>query len=405
MSLAPVSDVHRSRLLLLTVVVALLGVADGVYLTLVHLDYEVGRASVGSLCHKLSATGCSVTAGRFGDIAGVPVATLGAAGSLAIAVLATIAWTRRAKWEDPFRQAVLVLAGCTVAASLTMAVISTMEGQWCPFCVAWYGLNGLLAHLAWRGRDVHVAWRDAVDDTLGAPAMIAAVVLGATVAGTMSWYHGRAAELEAERDAEMIPMLVEELRKNPPQALEMPDAHRRGAENPEVVIVEFGDFECPHCARLFDGVEQYVASTSRHVQVVFAHYPLGQACNPEVDDRHKYACGAAKAAECAAAQGKFWEFAEHLFAHQDDLSPEDLRDHAATLKLDVPAYDRCLVDPATSDRIRADIELGSKVKITGTPTFFINGYKWTGAMPPKVLAGVIEGLLTTEPTAAPAAAP
>jgi protein-disulfide isomerase len=245
-----------------------------------------------------------------------------------------------------------------------------------------------------------VGWRDAIDDTLGAPAIVAAIVFGATVVPAMSWYNARKLELEAERNADVIPQLVAELKKNPPRKLDLPNAPRKGATDPEVVLVEFADFECPHCAKLFNGVEEYFASTDRRVQLVFAHYPLGKACNPDVDDRHKYACFAAAAAECASTQGKFWEYAAHLFANQGDLEPDDLREHAQTVGLDLSAYDKCIDDPATAARIKEDVALGGEIEITGTPTFFINGYRWSGAMPPSVLAGVVDGLLA-EPAAAP----
>jgi protein-disulfide isomerase/uncharacterized membrane protein len=396
-SLLTVSDKQRSMLLALVVLVALLGVADGVYLTIVHIEYDVGKAGIGTMCHKLSATGCSVTAGRFGNIYGIPVATIGAGGALATAVLGVIAWMRRAKWEDPYRQALLVLATLSVGASIVMASVSLSEGSWCPFCVAWYVLNAALAWLTWRTRDVHVGWRDAIDDMLGPPAVIAALVFGATVAGTMSWYRSAHDELEAERNAEFVPKLVEELRKDPPREIDITDSPSKGADDPEVTIVEFGDFQCPHCAKLFHGVEEYAKGSSRRVKIVFAHYPLGQSCNPNVDDRHKFACGAAIASECAGQQGKFWEYATTLFDNQDDLEPTDLREYAKDTGLDIEKYDRCLVDPAAAARVHADVERGAKVEITGTPTFLINGYKWTGAMPPSLLAGVIDRLLEVEP--------
>ena len=78
---------------------------------------------------------------------------------------------------------------------------------------------------------------------------------------------------------------------------------------------------------------------------------------------------------------------------------------ATEVGLDVAQYDRCVVDPSVADRIGADVELGAKVNITGTPTFLINGYKWTGAMPPSVLAGVIDGLLAADAAAATASKP
>ncbi len=374
-------------------VVALLGVADGLYLTLVHLDYEVGRAGLASACHQFSSTGCSVTAGRFGDLVGIPVATLGMAGALAIAVLTAAAWRRRDRWEDPYRAGIVVLASIALVVSLAMGVFSVMESAWCPFCVAWYGINAAQLWLALRIRDRALAWRDVLDDALGLPSVVAAGVFALTVVGTMSWYGRQRAALEQERDAAIIPALVAELRQTPPLEVGVPDAPRRGPADAEVVLVEFGDFQCPHCRKLFLGIEEYLATTGRRVAVEFAHFPLDKSCNPRVDTRHEHACAAAVAGECARRQDRFWELAAVLFEHQDDLEREQLRGYAGEVGLDVAAFDRCMVDPTAADKVALDAELGMAYGITGTPTFFINGYKWTGAMPPQVLAGVIEGLL------------
>jgi protein-disulfide isomerase/uncharacterized membrane protein len=383
--------------LVLAVLIALLGVADGVFLSIVHLDYEVGRKGLSTTCQAFSATGCSVTAGRFGDIAGVPVATIGAAGALATAVVAAIAWSRRARYEDPFRQALWALAASSVAASLVMATISLSEGSWCPFCVAWYGINAALAWLAWKIRDPHTRWADTIDDTLGAPAIVAALVFATAIVPTMMWYGRRKVELQAERDAEIVPMLVAELKKTPPRDLPLAGAPAKGPDDAEVVLVEFGDFECSHCARLFETLSEYTATTDRRVKVIFAHYPIGAACNPDVQDLHKHACAAATAAECASQQGKFWEYAGQLFANQADLEDDDLGDYATKVGLDITAYEACLRDPATAARIAQDIRLGGEIEITGTPTFFVNGYKVPGALSPTALAKVIDGLLADAP--------
>lgn len=396
-SLGPVTEAARARFLVLVVLVALLGVADGVFLSMIHIDYEVGGTGLATTCKTFSATGCSITAGRFGDIYGVPVATIGAAGALATAVVAGVAWTRRDRYEDPFRQALWALAATSLAASLVMATISLSEGSWCPFCVAWYAINGALAWLAWKIRDPHTGWGDTIDDTLGAPAIVAVLVFAAAIVPTMSWYGQRKAALQAERDDEIVPQLVAELKKTPPRALSLPDAPKKGPDDAEVVLIEFGDFECSHCARLFETLGEYTASTDRSVQVIFAHYPIGSACNPDVQDLHKHACAAATAAECASTQGKFWEYAALLFANQGDLDDDDLRDYATQVGLDVAAYETCLRDPATAARIAQDIALGGEIEITGTPTFFINGYRAPGGLPASALAKVIDGLVGDAP--------
>jgi protein-disulfide isomerase/uncharacterized membrane protein len=395
-SLFAVPDKPRSMLLALVVLVALLGVADGLYLTMVHIEYDAGRAGVGAVCHQFSATGCSVTAGRFGDIRGIPVATIGAAGALAIAVTGAYAWTRRNRYEDPARQVLVVLAMFSLAASVVMASVSLSEGSWCPFCVAWYGLNGALAWLTWKARDPHLGPSDMLDDVLGVPTIVAALVFGGTVFGVMQWYGPTRENMRLEVAAERLPELLAELRKEPRKDIDVTGAPSKGASDPEVTIIEFGDFQCPHCARLFKAVEEYASTSSRRVKVVFAHYPIGASCNPNVPDNHKFACGAAIAAECAARQDKFWPYASTLFDHQDDLTAEDLRDYAGEVGLDVAEYDRCLVDPTIAARVRADIERGVQVDITGTPTFLINGYKWTGALPAPRLTAMIDALLASE---------
>jgi len=373
------------------VLFALLGAADGLYLSFVHVDLEVGRGAMSQVCHRFSSTGCNVTAGRFGDLFGIPVATFGLAGSLAIAVLAVVAWRRRGRWEDPYRSTLVVLASITIAASITMAIFSVLEDAFCPFCVAWYFVNLGIAWAAWRCRDHELGVRDTLDDSIGTPALVAAVIFGVTLYGTTALMHRQKVGLEAERDAVVIPAIATELLAQTPQLVEVPGAPSKGPDDAEVTFVEFGDFECPFCRKLFFGLEHY-AQTSGHT-IVFAHYPLDSACNPHVERRHPHACLAAFASECARQQDKFWEYAEKLFDNQGALERDDLLGYANELGLGAAEFTTCLDAPATRDKIRADLELGMQLGITGTPTFFTNGYKWTGALPPSILAGVIEAVL------------
>jgi protein-disulfide isomerase/uncharacterized membrane protein len=389
------------RPFLLLVLFALLGAADGLYLSFVHVDLEVGRGALSQVCHRFSSTGCNVTAGRFGDLYGIPVATYGLAGSLAIAVLAAVAWRRRERWEDPYRSTLVVLATIAVAASVVMAIFSFLEGAFCPFCVAWYFINVGIAWLAWRCRDAALGVRDTLDDSIGTPALLAALVFGATLFGTTAMMRTQKAELEAERDAVVIPAIAAELLAQRPQTVEVPDAPSKGPADAEVTFVEFGDFECPYCRKLFFGLEHYAQTSGHTTRIVFAHYPLDSACNPDVERRHPNACLAAFASECARQQDKFWEYAEKLFDNQSALQRDDLLGYATELGLDTPSFTTCLDAPATRDKIRADLELGAALGITGTPTFFTNGYKWTGALPPSILAGVVEAVIAGRAPDAP----
>src|SRR5688572_27406268 len=165
--------VSRSIALVVFIALACLGVCNGVYLTLVHVDYEVGLNSVSSVCHALTSAGCSVTAGRFGAVGPIPVATIGFAGALSMGLLGIAALRRRRLPRDPLRSMLLALAVVSVVISIVMASLSALEGSFCPFCLAWYAVNLGLALAAWGFRD-RIPWSEMLGDITGGAAFAAA---------------------------------------------------------------------------------------------------------------------------------------------------------------------------------------------------------------------------------------
>ena len=132
---------HQS-LGLLVVILAVAGMADGVYLSLVHVDYELGKPTeLAKVCSQLAPAGCLVTTGRFGSLLGIPVALWGLGGAAATAVVAGVAFVHRRERHDPWRGTTFALGAASVLASITMAMLSSLEGSYCPFCVLWYGIN------------------------------------------------------------------------------------------------------------------------------------------------------------------------------------------------------------------------------------------------------------------------
>ena len=145
-----------------------------------------------------------------------------------------------------------------------------------------------------------------------------------------------------------------------------------GDENAPVVIVEFTDFECPFCSRANATVKELIENNPGKVRLVFKHNPLGI---------HKNARLAHQAAEAAAMQGKFWDYYQLLFDNQKALSREDLLGYAAQLGLDVAAFEKDLDSDTIKNRVAADISQGESVNVKGTPHFFINGTRFSGARP------------------------
>ncbi len=389
---------HRRALALAGVVLlALAGVADGIYLSLVHIDLELGGGGIGRLCHALSRTGCEVTGGRYGALFGLPVALVGAAGALATLVVALLALARRRDDRHPSHAALVGLAAASVAASLLMALLSALEGGYCPFCVVWYGINALLLVLALVAarRPLAELAPAAVQSPASAPGLVALGVFAAGLGGGAHWYGGAFARSEAALDARVRHDLDAILARPPLRGLDLQGNPRRrvGGPGEPVTIVEFSDFECPYCRQLWDHTERYFAATARPLEVVFVNYPLDAACNPAARaGMHEHACLAALASECADRQGRFWDYADRVFEHQPDLARATLLGHADALGLDRVSFETCLDDPATRTAIDADLTLARAAGVTGTPTVVIGGYKITGVVRRPLLDALLDAI-------------
>ncbi|MFT3922567.1 MAG: thioredoxin domain-containing protein [Myxococcales bacterium] len=150
-------------------------------------------------------------------------------------------------------------------------------------------------------------------------------------------------------------------------ALDLSDSPVRGAPMAKVTIVEFSDFECPHCGAAHPVLSGILQEFDGKVNLVFKNYPL---------DGHKNAMPAALAAVAAGKQGKFWELADKLFEHQRELSPEKIRELAQSVGLDMAKFDADVASDAVRARVAQDKQEGARVKIEGTPTLFVDGHQY-----------------------------
>jgi protein-disulfide isomerase len=154
--------------------------------------------------------------------------------------------------------------------------------------------------------------------------------------------------------------------------------------------VEFSDFECGHCANFHRSLVSVLRRFGRGIRVVFHHFPLDAACNRKLTARfHPQACLAAVASECAAEQGKFWQYHDILFDNQQRLDRQSLIAYAARLKLDGARFSACLESPATLARVESDITTGVDLGVDSTPTLFINGRLVKGTLEPDLLTDAV----------------
>lgn len=138
----------------------------------------------------------------------------------------------------------------------------------------------------------------------------------------------------------------------------------QGPADAPVTIVIFSDFECGFCSRLAEMLEEVRVAYPEEVRVVFKNYPLRG---------HRFSLRAAQAALAAGTMGKFWEFHDRLFQNFDQLNEKKLEEIRDSLGLDKEAFTTQMQAPQVLDAIRSDMRLGQKVKVTGTPTVFVNG--------------------------------
>jgi len=141
--------------------------------------------------------------------------------------------------------------------------------------------------------------------------------------------------------------------------------HSLGPSHAPVTIVEYGDFECPTCKQAAPSLKLLLSRFPEQVRIVFRHFPL--------EEVHPHALHAAEAAEVAAAQGKFWQMHDLLFAHQLHLKSNQLHNYAEQLHLDMARYTSEMDDEIYLQRIREHIDSGRRSGVRGTPGIFVNG--------------------------------
>jgi Na+/H+ antiporter NhaA len=147
--------------------------------------------------------------------------------------------------------------------------------------------------------------------------------------------------------------------------------HVRGPLDAPLTLLEYGDYECPHCGRAAPVVRALLAEYGPRLRFVFRHLPL-----PDV---HPNAALAAQAAEAAGAQGKYWEMHDLLFENQERLGPMHLVRHARDLGLDAARFEADLRDGRFAARVGQDVNSAEEDGVAGTPTFFINEVRYRGA--------------------------
>jgi protein-disulfide isomerase len=156
--------------------------------------------------------------------------------------------------------------------------------------------------------------------------------------------------------------------------------HIQGEEHAAITLVEYGDYQCPHCGHAHPIIKRVQKHFGKQLRFVFRNFPLNEI--------HPQAEIAAESAEFAATQDRFWEMHDAIFENQKDLSLPFLLQLAEKLKLSSGDLEQALAREQFAARVKEDFLGGVRSGVNGTPTFFINGQRHDAA--PEALTAAIE---------------
>lgn len=162
--------------------------------------------------------------------------------------------------------------------------------------------------------------------------------------------------------------------------------HMQGDPAAECSLVEYGDYECPHCGSAYPIVKRLQKHFAKRLSFVFRNFPLSQI--------HSWAEPAAEVAEFAGAHGKFWEMHDLLFENQESLGNALFLELADRLDLSASQLQTGVAEQTYRARVRADFSGGARSGVNGTPTFFINGQRHNGSFDFDALSKAIEQALS-----------
>jgi len=189
---------------------------------------------------------------------------------------------------------------------------------------------------------------------------------------------------EEYEDSLRVKADVSVLLQPPTVKLSYDEARVKGGANAPVTIVESADFQCPYCKKSEATLNALLSKYAGRVKLAFLDFPLTEI--------HSQAEEAAEAARCAGEQAKFWEYHDSLFGDPSKLDEASLVARAQNLHLDEAAFRACLLSGKFKPDVQANRDVGTKVGVTGTPAYFINGVFLNGALP----QGELEKIIDTE---------
>jgi uncharacterized membrane protein/protein-disulfide isomerase len=369
------------------VFLGLAGVADSIYLTISHYKVYTDMAYK-SFCAISQAINCdTVSQSPYSVFLGLPVAVWGIIGYVFFLLFMPIARSGDAQ-RDRIWPSLFFLSLCFCIYSVILALLSTHKiHSYCIMCIVSYAINFMLLFYVWIIRrrfgksgvtyglkqDFLFLWKKRVK----ASSIFIPFFVGVSLTYFFIPHYW---QFEPPSLKAAIPKGITE------------DGHPWiGAENPELTITEFTDYQCFQCKKMHFYLRSLIASHPDKIRLVHRHFPMDHKFNPTIvpEPFHEGSGEMALLAIYAARKGKFWEMNDLLFELGTKGKDIGIRLIAKKTALDFKELSSSRYNRKARRWLLADIWKGMKLRVLGTPGYLINGEVYQGYIPPEIIKNVI----------------
>ena len=412
---------------------AIIGVVLSLLTIDLHIRLELDPGLAPSYCHITEKLNCAPVIGsRYSTLFGVPLGSYGIFYYVVMVGLALLNGGLIGRRSVVSSSPLLTLASVSVVLSVILFLVSEFViHAICPVCLAMYAVNVGIAISAWtleRERGFIRSLGEGTTQLFVFPLVVLGIKKPAQSGGHVIARASTVPALVLACALYLLPLLLYSRLIKSPEFLAREDAaienavelwkkapvqqiaiatksgflsdYTRGSEGAPITIVEFSDYECPACRRLYDRLEPLLESYSKFILFVHKNFPIDDSCNPLITHKaHEFACQAALFARCAGEQGKFWEANRFLFTlpELESGDPAQFQEGLARgidkFSLDGVGMKACIASERQLAKIKEDVTLADTLALEGTPSLWVNG-KRVSTPHEAVLRKIFESILT-----------
>jgi protein-disulfide isomerase/uncharacterized membrane protein len=386
------NSVNQYNISMIMLILSVIGLLSSIYLTYLHQQIFTGKLEDFGFCGISRSISCeAVSASPYSKIFGIPLAWLGVLLYLFWIALAAIAAFKPENNSRISNGLILVTSAAAVASNIYLGqVMFFILGTLCLLCLLTYALNLVVLVLALRQtkgfRLASVAAGIRAMIPFSGQTRFGFVLIFILIAAV-----GVIGQFQMQKGIEAASKFDEaEFRKfqeaSPRQDVDTASDPFHGGVDAKLTIVEFSDFQCPHCRKAYVVLQTVLPGYGDQVKLVFKNLPLGF---------HHSAKALAQLGEAAQKQGGFWPLHDLIFERQTEFEDTPL-DKKALMKfakdagLDMARMKRDYGDPSTEKAVEADKQEAERLKIHSTPVFLFNGLLIRGLPPLAILKHIIE---------------